>query len=124
MNSIDYFDIATLSGNTIKITCSGTGVGPSVFLSAKSLNFGDVLIGNVSARSITLENTSNTVAFYQFLCESNGTFRLDKPWGTVGPNSSLSLTVRFSGNETINYYRRIYCLVDNQDALVSLFTLF
>jgi hypothetical protein len=120
MESIDYFNIETLSGNTVQLTCTGQGIGPSVTLSTQIVNFNDVSAGTTATRAITIHNSANTPAFYQFLAEPNGVFRIDKPYGTLNPNSSLALTIRFSAMEPINYYRRIYCLVDNQDGLVGL----
>jgi hypothetical protein len=92
-----------------------------VSLSCGSVNFGDALIGTVVLRSITIENSTNTPAFYQFLTESNSIFQIDKPWGTINACSVISLTLKFSATEAINYYRRIYCIVENQDGLVIIY---
>jgi hypothetical protein len=69
---------------------------------------------------LTIQNTTNSISFYQFLTEKNGVFRIDKPFGTLKPFSSLVLTLKFSATEPINYYKRIFCLVENQDGLVFL----
>ena len=87
-------------------------------MSSQIVNFGDVLAGETVTRALTIHNTTNSVSFYQFLTEKNGTFRIDKPFGTLNPNSSVVLTLKFAANEPINYYKRIYCLVENQDGLV------
>ncbi|KAI9319548.1 hypothetical protein BDR26DRAFT_905030 [Obelidium mucronatum] len=54
---------------------------------------------------------------HQFLTEPNSLFRIDKPWGMINPHTSVALTVKFSPTEPINYHRRVYCLVENQDAI-------
>ncbi|KAI8823829.1 hypothetical protein BJ741DRAFT_634238 [Chytriomyces cf. hyalinus JEL632] len=117
MDSTEYFDIATVSGNTIHITCSGVGAGPCVSLNTSLVNFNDVQANTTCMRPIYIQNDAAVTAFYQFLTEPNSLFRIDKPWGTIGPNSSVALTIRFTPKEPINYYRRVYCLVEHQDAL-------
>ncbi|KAI8912237.1 hypothetical protein DFJ77DRAFT_542027 [Powellomyces hirtus] len=115
--STDYFDITTLSGNTVRIVCNGHGVGPRVTLNTNVVNFNDVPATNTVTRALFVQNHSSTSAFYQFLVERNSIFRIDKPSGTINPNSSVALTIKFSAVEPINYYRRVYCLVEHQDGL-------
>lgn len=136
--STDYFDITTLSGNTIKITCSGYGVGafylslylpehpansvlqkgPKLALSTTSINFGDLKSRETVARAFHLTNSANCPANFQFCIEPNATFQIDKLSGVINPNSTLVMMIKFTPTESINYYRRIYILVENQDALV------
>ncbi|KAJ3300829.1 hypothetical protein HK104_000022 [Borealophlyctis nickersoniae] len=117
MRSTDYFDITTLSGNTIRITCTGVGIGPKVTLNTKIINFNDVPAGTTVTRALYIQNNAATTAFYQFLTEPTSIFRIDKPWGTINPLSSVALTVKFSPMEPLNYWRRVYCLVEHQDGL-------
>ncbi|OAJ44042.1 hypothetical protein BDEG_27330 [Batrachochytrium dendrobatidis JEL423] len=117
MYSNDYFNINTLSGNTIVVTCQGCGTGPKVTLNPDVVNFHDTPAGSTVTRALYLQNNANTSAFYQFLAEPASTFQVDKICGIIGPNSSVALTVKFSPTEPINYYRRVYCLVEHQDAL-------
>ncbi|KAJ3049787.1 hypothetical protein HK097_009215 [Rhizophlyctis rosea] len=117
LHSIEYFDIATVSGNVIRITCSGKGIGPKVSLSTTVVNFNDSPAGTTVTRAMYIVNNAATPAFYQFLSEPNSIFRIDKPWGTINPQSSVALTIRFSPTEPLNYWRRVYCLVEHQDAL-------
>ncbi|KAJ3173570.1 hypothetical protein HDU88_002656 [Geranomyces variabilis] len=118
MISTDYFDVTTLSGNTIRIVCNGTGVGPRVTLNTSVVNFNDVPASSTVNRALFVQNHSATPAFYQFLVEAESIFRIDKPSGTINANSSVALTIKFSAVEPINYYRRIYCLVEHQDGLI------
>ncbi|KAJ3162411.1 hypothetical protein HDU86_004891 [Geranomyces michiganensis] len=117
MISTDYFDITTLSGNTIRIVCNGIGVGPRVTLNTNVVNFNDVPASTTVNRALFVQNHSATPAFYQFLVEPDSIFRIDKPSGTINANSSVALTIKFSAVEPINYYRRVYCLVEHQDGL-------
>ncbi|KAH6577222.1 hypothetical protein BASA60_004157 [Batrachochytrium salamandrivorans] len=117
MYSNEYFDIITLSGNTIRITCQGCGVGPRITITPEIVNFHDISANSTVTRALHLQNNSSTAALYQFQSEPESTFRIDMPSGTIGPNSSVSLAVKFSPTEPINYHRRVYCLVEHQDAL-------
>ncbi|KAJ3093236.1 hypothetical protein HK100_006746, partial [Physocladia obscura] len=117
MSSTEYFNITTVSGNNIRVTCSGSGIGPDVQLSSNLVNFNDVLAGSSSTRPIYIQNSASISAFYQFLAEPNSTFRIDKPSGIINPNSSIALTVKFTPKEPINYHRRVYCLVEHQDGI-------
>ncbi|KAJ3221474.1 hypothetical protein HK099_003484 [Clydaea vesicula] len=114
----DFFDIITLSGNTIRITCKGAGIGPTVSFTSSIINFNDVPENTTVMRALHIHNHSATTAFFQFLTEPNSTFKIDKISGTINPNSSLPLTIKFQPKEALNYYRRVYCLVENQDAIV------
>jgi hypothetical protein len=119
LRSTDYFDIKTVSGNTVRILCRAIGGGPNVSLSTSLVNFNDVSEGSEVMRALHLHNQSSTPAFYQFLAEANSVFRIDKLCGTINPNSSIALTIKFSPKDAINYYRRIYCLIENQGAIVG-----
>lgn len=117
LHSNAYFDITTLSGNTTRITASGCGAGPKVCVEPNLVNFNDVPAKTSITRAFTLRNDSSISAHYQFLVEKNSTFKIDKLSGTIGPNSIISLQVKMCPLEPINYHRRVYCLVDNQDTI-------
>jgi hypothetical protein len=63
--SMEYFDISTVSGNSIRLACSGTGIGPVVRISQKLINFGDLKSGEVCSRALTLTNSSKVDASYE-----------------------------------------------------------
>ncbi|KAJ3339409.1 hypothetical protein HDU91_001020, partial [Kappamyces sp. JEL0680] len=117
LHSNAYFDITTLSGNTVRIVASGSGIGPQVTMEPNLINFNDIPSGTTVTRAFTLRNDSNISANYQFLIEKYSTFRIDKPYGVIGPNSTIPLQVKICPTEPINYHRRVYCLVDNQDTI-------
>ncbi|KAJ3413734.1 hypothetical protein HDV05_007637 [Chytridiales sp. JEL 0842] len=117
MVSTEYYDITAISGNKIRIICTGSGVGPKVTFNTQIVNFNDVPAGTTVTRPLYIQNSCTTPAFYQFLAEPNSIFRIDRPWGVINPHSSVALTIKFSPTEPINYYRRLYCLVEHQDGL-------
>lgn len=112
-----YFDITTLSGNTIRIQCQGRGAIPQITLSPNILNFNDVPAGTTVNRAIYVVNHTSTSSFYQFVLDPLSTFKIDKPSGIINANSTIPLNIKFSPMDAINYYRTIYCLVEHQDVL-------
>lgn len=43
---------------------------------------------------------------------------MDKPNGTLSPESFVGITVKFKPKEASHYYRRVYCLIEHQEPLV------
>ncbi|KAG2392302.1 hypothetical protein C9374_012554 [Naegleria lovaniensis] len=118
-STIDCFDcnnytISTPGGNTIRLTCSGYGVGPELIISPMSINFGDVFEGKEVKRLITLENKSNMSAEYNFKVDTEGTFKFERNSGVVPAFQTRQITVTFIPHLPINYYRRIFIVVKNQ----------
>jgi hypothetical protein len=117
LQSIEYFNIETVSGNNIDIKCSGTGIGPTVSFSTNIINFNAVEEGSKNVKIFYLRNTSKTPAFFNFKIEEGAVFQFDKISGVVNAESELLITVTFQPFKTINYYRRVYCLIENADTL-------
>ncbi|KAJ3182506.1 hypothetical protein HDU85_002604 [Gaertneriomyces sp. JEL0708] len=117
LHSTEYYDITTVSGNNVRITCKGHAIGPKVTLNTTCVNFNDVPAGTTVTRALYIQNHSAISAYYQFLTDANSIFKFDKPYGAINPNSSVALTVKFTPKEPINYWRRMYCLVEHQDGL-------
>ncbi|KAJ1558489.1 hypothetical protein HK096_011640 [Nowakowskiella sp. JEL0078] len=65
MTCTDYYDITTLSGNTIRLTCTGKGIGPRVTFNTTVLNFNDVKTDTTVFRALYIQNHTATTAFYQ-----------------------------------------------------------
>ncbi|KAJ3320632.1 hypothetical protein HDV06_005150 [Boothiomyces sp. JEL0866] len=114
---------------------------------SKLFDFGDVYVGTTLEQTMILENPSAVHANFKikkahkdndacfefstmtgtvesqstleikFLIEKSSTFKIDKQSGVIGPNSVIPLQVKFCPKEPINYYRRVYCLIENQDAI-------
>lgn len=113
-----YFDITTLSGNTVRIQCTGRGAIPKISLNPSILNFHDVLAGTVVNRAVYVVNHTSIKSFYQFVVDPLSTFKIDKPSGIINALSTIPLNICFSPNDAINYFRTIYCMVEQQDVLV------
>ncbi|KAJ3219527.1 hypothetical protein HDU67_000472 [Dinochytrium kinnereticum] len=75
MISTEYFNITTQSGNTLQITCSGSGIGPRVALNTNLINFNDVPSNTTVIRPLYIQNHSPIAAFYQML--KSGIIRSD-----------------------------------------------
>ncbi len=112
------FAIRTVGGNTLKLTCTGTAVGPVVTLSVASLDFGDVDIDNLGSSSlekfIVLSNSSPTPVRFQFLGTNPGAAFVVSPCtGTVPAKGSQNIRVKFAPTQALNYLRRLFVLVNN-----------
>ncbi|XP_041374433.1 cilia- and flagella-associated protein 65-like [Gigantopelta aegis] len=117
--SIDYFNIAAI-GNISKsiIKCVGSSKGPQVQLTAKTVNFMQIDIGQCGTRTIDIVNNSDMDATYQFVIDCNeSVFKFDNVSGVLKPESRKTLILKFYPQHPINYYRRVTCLVHNQDPL-------
>jgi hypothetical protein len=118
--SNSYYHISTISGNKITMIASGHGLGPKVTLDPAVLNFNDIPAGETVTRAFYIKNDSSIQASYHFQIETmehSGSFQLVNPFGVIGPHSSIALQFKICPTDPMNYYRRIYCLVENQDAV-------
>ncbi|EFC43750.1 hypothetical protein NAEGRDRAFT_68477 [Naegleria gruberi] len=117
--TIDSFDcnnylISTPGGNSVKLACSGFGVGPELVISPMSINFGDIPQGKEVKRLLTLENKSNMDAEYNIKVDAEGCFKFDKTTGVVSARQTRQITITFFPEKPINYYRRVFVVVKNQ----------
>mmetsp|Transcript_13553 Transcript_13553/g.2140 ORF Transcript_13553/g.2140 Transcript_13553/m.2140 type:complete len:84 (+) Transcript_13553:139-390(+) len=83
MLSSKNYVISTESGNSMRFTCLGSGMGLNVNLSSRVCNFGEVRSGNSTSRVVTLENDSNHPASFKFFTDFSNIFRFKKAEGTV-----------------------------------------
>jgi hypothetical protein len=117
------FTLTAVGGNTIRFNCFGTAIGPTVTLSVKSLDFGDLdLEGPPAAdKFIVLKNKSNTEVTYHFVgCEPGNAFAVSPFAGTLAPNKMQNICVSFRPNAPLNYLRRLYVLVKHSDRALHL----
>lgn len=120
----DNFDVLTPGGNTVRLTCKGRAVGPSVsiwkrnnesnFVATKSVNFQDVQVGKPSSRVITLRNESPIEVCFHFSCQQRGVFLFDQVNGKIAPFLDLNVTITFTPVQPGNFYRRFFLLIHNQ----------
>eukprot|EP01116_Phalansterium_solitarium_P004697 TRINITY_DN1576_c0_g1_i1.p1 TRINITY_DN1576_c0_g1~~TRINITY_DN1576_c0_g1_i1.p1 ORF type:complete len:1421 (-),score=622.22 TRINITY_DN1576_c0_g1_i1:141-4403(-) len=115
--SAEVFEVLTPGGNSVQVQCVGTAIGPRVTLSVASIDFGSVTAGTVVSKVLTISNQSYDPATVQFLTEPNGVFKFDLPHSeaTVRHLSSLDVKVSFVAQEPMNYYKRVYMLVANEE---------
>jgi cilia- and flagella-associated protein 65 len=128
--NVESFDVSTPGGNTARVVCAGHGLGAGsiprtlnsaahrVSLSHSSLNFGNVELGGETTRSLFIVNDSKAPAQFQFVAEANGFFRFKRTDGVVPAMSKTHVDIKFHPNAPINYYRRVFCLVQNQAVVV------
>lgn len=117
----EHYTLSTPGGNQLRLTVAGEAVGPRVSLDTTSLDFGDLelrLPRPTHRRLLTISNMAETAVRYQVLADPHGAFALEKGGtGTMGPQTSASVTISFSPDAPANYYRRIYVLFEHQQPL-------
>ena len=104
-------------GNEERFTCTGSAIGMNVYLSSKSINFGEISQESSTNRLLNIVNDSDSPAHYQFLCDKKNIFSFSKVEGVVPPKSSERIIILFRPNQTVNYYERIFCMVRNHKVL-------
>jgi hypothetical protein len=101
----------------ISISCYGVGIGYDVHLSAKSMNFGEVSLGNSLNRLVNVVNNSDLEASFQFLVDQKNLFSFSISEGVVPARSSVRVIITYTPLDTINYYERVFCLIRNHKLL-------
>jgi hypothetical protein len=64
-----HYTIQSKGGNYLNLSCFGVGIGYDVHLSAKSMNFGEVSLGNTTNRLVNVTNNSELPTSFQFLVD-------------------------------------------------------
>lgn len=92
-----------------------TGTGPKVTLSTHIIHFGSVESGVTVTRTLSIENHSGEPVSVQFCTEPKGIFSLEqKHWAALTiTKTSAEVRLHFSPCEPLNYYKRIFILVNN-----------
>ncbi|CAH1790082.1 unnamed protein product [Owenia fusiformis] len=118
-SSVDYFDIIGI-GNISKtqLKCTGASKGPKVTLTKKALNFFQIDSGQTGTKVVEIVNDSDNEATFKFMIDCNeSVFKVDKLSGVLAPYTKVKVIILFKPLHPINYYRRIACVVHNQDPL-------
>jgi len=118
--SCTHFRIKVKGGNVDSLNCTGQSLGVEVGLSAKSIQFGEVTLGNTTARVLYIHNYSSQLATYQFINDRKNAFSFSKKEGLIKPHSDERILITFSPTDTINFYERVFCIVKNHLILVFL----
>ncbi|XP_065655689.1 cilia- and flagella-associated protein 65 isoform X4 [Hydra vulgaris] len=109
--------------NKLYIKCIGQGKSLNVSANVKSVNFGVTAIGVEVVRSFKLINGSCSPALYQIKTDPQySKFLLNETCGKIEANSSKKIIVKFIPTQAIPYYKKLFCLILNQEPLtVELF---
>ncbi|CAD8141208.1 unnamed protein product [Paramecium octaurelia] len=118
--SVIRFKVICQGGNELTFECVGSAVEHAVYLSEKSINFGEIKIGNQATKLLTIHNDSDLATSYQFYTDMNNIFSFNKIRGLIQGKSFDRIIVTFTPRHTINYYERVYCVASNQIKFVDL----
>jgi hypothetical protein len=70
-------------------------------------------VGSKTSQIVFLKNKSNCDAHFQFVAEQRGNFSFDRVSGSIPPYLETYVRITFAPQAAGNFYRRIYCLVQN-----------
>ncbi|CAM9254296.1 unnamed protein product, partial [Discosporangium mesarthrocarpum] len=133
--SAEQYEVVTIGGNKVRLTLQGWAVGPRVTLEKKedpfaqgqgvsdSVNFRDVQVGHMTTRVVYLYNQSEVPARFCFAVEGESSiFKFSQTRGVIpscGTDNpgEVQITITFTPEAPSNYYRRIFCLIENQHPL-------
>lgn len=113
LDSVSHFTIECLGGNTLDFECKGSAAGYDVQLSTKTLDFGDVQLGNTTNRLLTVHNLNDIAVPFQFFNDKKNVFSFSVCEGIVKAKSTFRVIITFAPQSTMNYYERVYCLIPN-----------
>ena len=115
--SCTHFKIDCTGGNTVDFECKGVASGVDVAFNQKSVNFGEIKLGQQTSRLLVLQNSSDIPAQFCIFNDKHNIFSFSSMVGTVNPHSTYRLIVRFTPPNTMTYYERIFCIVRNHQLL-------
>ncbi|KDO31856.1 hypothetical protein SPRG_03776 [Saprolegnia parasitica CBS 223.65] len=107
----DNFKIVTPGGHAVQIVCKGKAIGPVV---GHSINFRDVRVGESATRVLYLKNEAAIPVRFHLVSAANGIFGVSKVAGEIPPLLEASVLLTFAPLTPGNYYRRLFCLLENQ----------
>ncbi|CAM9105839.1 unnamed protein product, partial [Scytosiphon promiscuus] len=134
--SRDHYEIRTVGGNKVTVGIQGRAVGCPVRLEKKedpfargcgvpdSVNFREVKVGVTTTRVINLYNQASTPCRFCFIVQGERSiFRFSRTRGSIPSAGSehpgeAQVTLTFTPTKPTNYYRRMFCLLENQQPLV------
>lgn len=105
--------VKTHHGNKINIYATGNSLGVDACLSSRSINFGEVHLGNNTNRVVNVENWSSLPTKFQFNTDFTGTFSFSQICGTIPPRSSVRIVITFEPKYTNVFYQRVFCVIWN-----------
>mgnify|MGYP003880634599 FL=1 len=115
--SCTHFNITCLGGNSVKFECKGIAAGVSVAFTQKSINFGEIKLGQQTSRLVILQNASDIPAHFQVYNDKKNVFSFSATVGVINPHSTFRLIVQFNPTTTMTYYERVFAVVRDHQVL-------
>ncbi len=120
--SNEFFRVVTPSDKITKssgllLTCSGQADGHEISLTPPQIQFSDLVLGRSQIMELVLRNHSNSPAVFSFMTDNLGSFKVTPVEGVISAQLSVSVVVQFNPQQPINYYKRLFCLIQNQAPL-------
>lgn len=126
--SEDRYVFRTPGGCEASLTCRAASLSPVVELTRpdrpavdlleagnpiNSFNFGDSEIGKAESRVFALANRSDRKVSFGFVCDADSVFKFSPISGVISSKNEVSIKVTFSPSKPINFYRRVFCLLED-----------
>lgn len=92
-DDISKFKMICESGNQIDLKCKGRSKRFSVTLSTQSLNFGEIKLDSFSNKVISLANTSELDAEFEFFTDSGNIFSFSETKGIIQRESAKKIII-------------------------------
>ncbi|GIL85005.1 hypothetical protein Vretimale_9849 [Volvox reticuliferus] len=113
--SSETFEIGTAGGNTVSLNLRGTAVAPTITLSARAFNFGNVAVGASASRVLYIRNHSAVPVPYDFQVEPLDVFVISRVRGVLAPEATAHVTITFRAAVPSNYWRRLALMLKDAD---------
>ncbi|KAM3137891.1 hypothetical protein pb186bvf_009972 [Paramecium bursaria] len=118
--SVIRYKILCQGGNELIFECIGNASQHLVYLSEKSINFGEIKIGNQAKQLLTVHNDSDLNTNYQIYSDTGNIFSFNKVKGTSPAKGFDRIIITFIPKNQICYYERVYVIISNQLLYVDL----
>lgn len=115
--SCSHFNINCSGGNVVDFECKGVASGVDVSFNQKSINFGEIKLGQQISRLLVLQNNSDIPTQFQVFNDKRNVFSFSPLAGTINPRTTSRLIVQFNPPTTMTYYERAFCIVKNHQLL-------
>ncbi|GIL53686.1 hypothetical protein Vafri_9323 [Volvox africanus] len=113
--SSETFQIGTAGGNMVSLNLRGTAVAPTITLSARAFNFGNVAVGASTSRVLYIRNHSAVPVPYDFQMEPLDVFAISRVRGVLAPEATAHVTITFRATIPSNYWRRLALMLKDAD---------
>lgn len=96
VTSFALFKVTAFGGNQIDFSCKGVADGYNVFLSSKTVQFGEVQEQQTTNRLLNVVNESDLPTSFQFFTDQSNLFSFSVTGGVVKPHASQRIIITFS----------------------------